>query len=60
MRYFHSKTALREGLARLRGKNREQNLTFGETGLKFLLADPLAETLRAFGQEVLDQEPETM
>jgi predicted ATP-grasp superfamily ATP-dependent carboligase len=55
VRYFHSRTALREGILKLVGKNRESDLTFRELGLKFLLTDPLAEFLRAFRQQVLDK-----
>jgi predicted ATP-grasp superfamily ATP-dependent carboligase len=51
-RYAHPKTALREGFLRLSGRSREIDFAFGETGLKFMLADPLAETIRAFRQEV--------
>ncbi len=50
--YVHPKTALRAGLARLLGKGREPLFSFAESGLKFLLADPLAETVRALRQEV--------
>ncbi|MCP4607147.1 MAG: ATP-grasp domain-containing protein [Planctomycetes bacterium] len=53
VRYFHPKTALKVGMLRLLGKNRESDLTFREIGLKFLLSDPLAESLRAFRQQVL-------
>jgi len=58
--YFHSKTALREGLLRLLGKSRESDFAFRETGLRFLLADPIAEAMRAFRQEVLDKGPTTV
>jgi predicted ATP-grasp superfamily ATP-dependent carboligase len=50
--YVHPKTALREGLARLLGKRREHDFSFAESGLRFLLADPLAEGVRALRQEV--------
>jgi hypothetical protein len=30
-------------------------MTFGETGLKYLIDDPIAEFLRAFNQEVLER-----
>jgi len=53
--YIHSKTALRERLLKLVGKNKELVYNFQETGLRFLLADPWAETIRAFQQEILDQ-----
>ena len=51
VRYVHPKTALREGLARLLDKSREHKFSFAESGLKFLLADPLAEAIRALRQE---------
>ncbi len=50
--YVHPKTALREGLARLLGKSREHEFSFAESGLRFLLTDPLAEGVRALRQEV--------
>jgi hypothetical protein len=56
-RYFHTKTALREVVSRLVGRNRENGFVLQETGIKFLLADPLAEGMRAFRQEVLETEP---
>jgi len=56
-RYFHTKTALREVMSRLVGKNREDGFVLRETGIKFLLADPLAEGMRAFRQEALETEP---
>jgi len=55
LRYFHPKTALREGFLGLLGKGRERNIAFRETGLRFLVADPLAEIVRAFRQEVLEE-----
>ena len=48
--YIHPKTAIKEGLSKLLGKG-QNNFTFNETGLKFLLSDPFAETARAFLQE---------
>ena len=57
-RYAHTKTALRAWGARLLGKRLEDGFPLRETGLKFLLNDPLAESIRAFGQEVLDDEPQ--
>jgi predicted ATP-grasp superfamily ATP-dependent carboligase len=51
--YYHAKTALRESLFRGRGKSSEHRIAFQETGLRFLLLDPLAETMRAFQQEIL-------
>lgn len=51
--YYHSKTALREWLFRRRGKRLERKISVQETGLRFLLLDPLAEIIRAFQQEIL-------
>jgi predicted ATP-grasp superfamily ATP-dependent carboligase len=51
-RYFHSKTALREIFLRPLGKNRESSFDLRETGLWFLMTDPIAEGLRGFSQEV--------
>jgi predicted ATP-grasp superfamily ATP-dependent carboligase len=53
--YFHSKTALREGLLRRIGKDSEWGISLQETGLKFLLLDPLGELMRAVQQEILQQ-----
>ncbi|MBN1449870.1 MAG: ATP-grasp domain-containing protein [Anaerolineales bacterium] len=52
-RYFHSKTALREILLRPLRRNLESPFTLRETGIASLLADPVAESIRAFRQEVL-------
>ena len=49
--YIHSKSALREYLFKLIGKN-QHKILFQETGLKYLAMDPLAELLRVFKQEV--------
>lgn len=54
-RYVHPKTALREGLSKLLGKGQPNEFVFEETGLKFLVTDPLAEAVRAIRQEVLDK-----
>jgi D-aspartate ligase len=54
-RYAHPKTALRAGLLRLLGRNQISDFTLQETGLRFLLADPVAETVRAFRQEFLNK-----
>jgi predicted ATP-grasp superfamily ATP-dependent carboligase len=51
--YFHSKTALRAGLLNRHGNADAPKVTFRETGLRFLVHDPLAEILRAFQQEIL-------
>jgi len=50
-RYIHPKTALKEGLRRLVGKG-EYDFEFRETGLKYMRADPVAETLRAWQQQL--------
>jgi hypothetical protein len=50
-RYFHTKTAVKENLLRILGKSREARYTLRETGLRFLVADPVAEAARAFRQE---------
>ncbi|MDH4135310.1 MAG: ATP-grasp domain-containing protein [Anaerolineae bacterium] len=49
--YFHPKTAIKEGILKFLGKSRH-DFALSETGLKFLLSDPLAETIRAFQQEL--------
>ncbi|MDY6867153.1 MAG: ATP-grasp domain-containing protein [Chloroflexota bacterium] len=56
-RYAHTKTAIRSWGAKLLGKDQENGFPLKETGLKFLLTDPLAESVRAFGQEALAKEP---
>jgi predicted ATP-grasp superfamily ATP-dependent carboligase len=58
VRYVHPKTAVREGLSRLVGRSRDRQavaFAFRDTGLQFMLADPLAEGLRAYRQEVADK-----
>jgi predicted ATP-grasp superfamily ATP-dependent carboligase len=60
VRYAHSKTALRKGLAGFLGKSRETDFAFEETGLRFLIADPVAEVMRALRQEILGKEPATL
>ena len=50
--YIHPKAAIREGIRLLLGKGNRKDFSFKETGLKYLLADPLAETLRALQQEM--------
>ncbi len=49
-RYIHPKIAIKEGLRRLVGKS-EYDFPFQETGLKYMRADPVAETLRAWRQQ---------
>lgn len=48
--YVHPKTALKVGLSKLLGKQQNE-FAFDETGLKYLLRDPVAEAARAFYQE---------
>jgi len=48
--YIHPKTAIKEGTLKLLRKS-QHDFTFSETGLKFLLNDPLAETIRALRQQ---------
>ncbi len=52
-RYFHPKTTLRTLITR----HSETRMTFHESGLKFLVSDPLAEIMRALRQEASDAEP---
>lgn len=59
-RYVHTKTAMREAMLRIVGKNREKEFAVKESGLKFLLSDPLAELVRAFQQESSSREPVTI
>jgi predicted ATP-grasp superfamily ATP-dependent carboligase len=47
--YVHPKTALKMSLSKLLGKNQKE-FAFNETGLKYLLRDPLAEAARALYQ----------
>ena len=49
-RYFHTVTALRESLRKVRGKGSVDGFDFRKTGLRFLAVDPLAEGLRALHQ----------
>jgi len=51
-RYIHSKTALKEGMLRALGKSQYEKFPLEETGLKYMLADPVAETLRAIRQQL--------
>lgn len=50
-RYLHSTTALREALLRARGKAHTGSFAVRETGLKYLLNDPVAEGLRVLQQQ---------
>jgi predicted ATP-grasp superfamily ATP-dependent carboligase len=47
IRYFHPQTAMQAKWSRLSGKSLDQDLSFQEMGMRFLLNDPLAEVLRA-------------
>ena len=47
IRYFHPQTAIQEKWSKLSGKSVDQDLSFHEMGMSFLLSDPLAEVLRA-------------
>jgi glutathione synthase/RimK-type ligase-like ATP-grasp enzyme len=58
--YFHAKTALREGVLKIFGKSHQHKMALRETGLKFLIADPVAEALRAFNQEVIGKQLKTI
>lgn len=51
-RYIHPKTALKEGMLRVLGKSQYEKFPLEETGLRYMLADPIAETLRAFRQQL--------
>ena len=50
-RYIHPKTALKEGIRRSLGRSQYERFPLEETGLRYMLADPIAETLRAFRQQ---------
>jgi predicted ATP-grasp superfamily ATP-dependent carboligase len=50
--YIHPKTAIKEGLLRVLGKNQYEKFPLEETGLKFMLADPIAEIYRALRQQL--------
>ena len=51
-RYIHPKTAIRERVLRALGKSQYERFPFEETGLRYMLADPIAETLRAIRQQL--------
>lgn len=53
--YIHPRTAFKEGIRKLVGKS-EHDFSFSETGLKYLLNDPLAEAARAIRQELSSQQ----
>ncbi len=52
--YIHPKTAFKEGIRRLVSKS-ENDFSFSETGLRYLLNDPLAEAARAIRQELTSE-----
>jgi D-aspartate ligase len=51
-RYIHPKTAMKEGMLGVLGKSQYGRFPLEETGLRYMLADPIAETLRAFRQQL--------
>jgi D-aspartate ligase len=51
-RYIHPQTAIKERIRRTLGKSQYEQFPLKETGLKYLLADPIAETLRALRQQL--------
>ncbi len=48
IRYFHPMTFFKEKLLDFYGKGRERDITFKESGLRFLATDPLAEAIRIY------------
>ncbi len=52
IKYFHIKTALREMRLGFLGKRQEYKVNFRESGLRFLLADPLAELMRIYKKKL--------
>jgi len=60
VRYVHPKTAVRQGVSGLLGKDGDRKFAFRETGLQFLLADPLAEGMRSFRQQFLEEPRATL
>lgn len=51
-RYIHSRTAMKEGMLKALDKSQYQGFPLEETGLRYMMADPMAETLRALRQEL--------
>jgi predicted ATP-grasp superfamily ATP-dependent carboligase len=51
-RYVHPQTAIREKVLRVLRKSQYDGFPFEETGLRYMLADPIAETLRAIRQKL--------
>ncbi len=54
-RFYHQKTAVREFVSSWLRSRARRGPGPNETDLKFLMVDPLAETLRIFYQEILDK-----
>ncbi len=48
VRYFHPMTFFREEFLSIYRRSREHNITFRESGLKFLVTDPLTEAIRIY------------
>ncbi len=51
-RYVHPKTALKEGILRALGRSQYEKFPLEQTGLRYMLADPIAETFRAMRQQL--------
>jgi predicted ATP-grasp superfamily ATP-dependent carboligase len=51
-RYVHPKTAIKEGILSALGMSQYEKFPLEETGLRYMLADPIAETLRALRQQL--------
>ena len=52
VRYLHPKTAIKQGIIQLFDFKHRDHFAYRETGLKYLLNDPLAEAIRALQQEI--------
>ncbi len=59
-RYIHPKTAIREGVLTALSKSQHDRFPLEETGLRYMLADPIAETLRAFRQQLSSNRGNTL
>jgi predicted ATP-grasp superfamily ATP-dependent carboligase len=53
-RYIHPKTAMKEGILSALGRSQFERFPLEETGLRYLLADPVAESIRALQQQLLN------
>jgi predicted ATP-grasp superfamily ATP-dependent carboligase len=51
-RYIHPKTAMKERVLRALRKSQYERFPLEETGLRYMLADPIAEALRAIRQQL--------